>query len=138
MTGMARRARGARGHLSRLAVVLAVLAGLALVLGVQCTDGMSMAHGPDTVMVDSGDAVPVDHHDGRPAAPELGTSSSSGTGEALAACLMLVVAVIALTSGLTPPGPRTSTAAPRPATGALTAPVLPSPPSLAKLCLLRM
>ena len=139
MNGTARSTHGARGHLSRLAVVLAVLAGLALVVGVQCTNGMSMAHGPNTVMAHGGHEVTVEHPiaAGMLVAPDLDAPGGSDTG-ALAACLMLIVAVIAIVAGLRLPGLRSSEAALQPARLALAAVVLPRAPSLARLCLLRI
>ena len=132
MNGTARTMHGARGHLSRLAVVLAVLAGLALVVGVQCTDGMSMAH--------SGHETTVEHPvaAGMLMTPELEFPDGRDTGGALAACLMLIVAVVAIVAGLRLPGLRRSAAASRSVRWALGEVVLPRAPSLATLCLLRI
>ncbi|WP_144065801.1 hypothetical protein [Lentzea albidocapillata] len=130
MNGTARTTHGARGHLSRLAVILAVLAGLALVVGVQCADSMSMAHDGHELTVE------------RPVAAgmlvALDASGDSDTGGALVACLMLIVAVIAIAAGLRLPGLRSSAAILRPVRAALAAVVLPRAPSLASLCLLRI
>lgn len=41
VTGPIRHVQAARGYLARLVVAIGVLAGLVLVHGVQCTDGMS-------------------------------------------------------------------------------------------------
>ena len=140
MNGTARSTHGARGHLSRLVVVLAVLAGLALVVGAQCTDGMSMAHGANTVLVDGGHELTAQHPVavGMLVAPDVDAPGDSDMGGALAACLMLIVAVIAIVAGLRLPGLRSSAAAPRPVRVALTLVVLPQAPSLASLCLLRI
>ncbi|SDN18295.1 hypothetical protein SAMN04488074_13826 [Lentzea albidocapillata subsp. violacea] len=130
MNGTARTTHGARGHLSRLTVVLAVLAGLALVVGVQCADGMSMAHDRHELTVE------------RPVAAgmlvALDAPGDSDTGGELAACLMLIVAVIAIVAGLRLPGLRSSAAILRPARAVLAAVVLPRAPGLARLCLLRI
>lgn len=132
MNGTARTTHRTRGHLSQLAVVLAVLAGLALVVGVQCTDGMSMAHGGHEITAEHPVAA------GMLVAPDLETPGGSDTGGALAACLMLIVAVIAVVAGLRLPGLRSSVAASRFARTALGEVVLPRAPSLATLCLLRI
>ncbi|SMC85914.1 hypothetical protein [Lentzea albidocapillata] len=138
MNGTAHGTHGARGHLSRLAVVLAVLTGLALVVGAQCSDGMSMAHGANTVMVNGGHELTAQHPAavGMLVAPDA--PGNSDMGSALAACLMLIVAVIAVVAGLRLPGLRSSAAAPRPVRVALTPVVLLQAPSLATLCLLRI
>ncbi|MDX8037225.1 DUF6153 family protein [Lentzea sp. BCCO 10_0856] len=132
MNGTTRTAHGARGHLSRLVVVLAVLAGLALVVGVQCTDGMSMAHGGHETAVEHPVAA------GMLMASDLETPGGSDTGGALAACLMFIVAVIAIVAGLKLPGSRSSAATSRSVRMTLGAVALPRAPSLARLCLLRI
>lgn len=140
MNGTAHSTDGARGHLSRLAVVLALLAGLALVVGVQCTDGMSMAHGSNAVMADGGHELTVEHPvaAGMLVGSDPGTPGGSDTGGALTACLTLIAAVIAIASGLRLPGLRSSVAVLRPVCVALAAVALPRSPSLARLCLLRI
>lgn len=140
MNGTARSTHGARGHLSRLVVVLAVLAGLALVVGAQCTDGMSMAHGANTVMVVGGHEFIAQQPGevGILVAPGADAPGDSDMGGALAACLMLIVAVLAIVAGLRLPGLRSSAAALRPVRVALTPVVLLQAPSLAALCLLRI
>ncbi len=132
MNGTARSAHGARGDLSRLVVVLAVLAGLALVVGVQCTDGMSMAHGGHETTVEHPVAA------GMLMASDLETPGDGDAGGALAACLMLIVAVIAIVAGPRLPGLRSSAAASRSVRMTLGEVVLPRAPSLATLCLLRI
>lgn len=132
MNGTARSMHSARGHLSRLAVVLAVLAGLALMVGVQCTDGMSMAHGGHETTLERPVAA------GMLVAPDLETPGGSDTDGALAACLMLIVAVIAIVAGLRLPGLRSSAASSRSVRTVLGEVVLPRAPSLATLCRLRI
>jgi hypothetical protein len=132
MNGTARTTHGARGHLSRLVVVLAVLAGLALVVGVQCTDGMSMAHGGHETTVEHPVAA------GLLVAPDLEPPGDGDTGGALGACLMLMVAVIAIVVGLRLTGLHSSAAASRSVHIVLGEVVLPRAPSLATLCLLRI
>ena len=119
-------ARTGRGNLARL-VVVAVLAGLALMAGVQCSDGMStampMSH--STTM-----AMPMGEHE-----PDLGT----GTGEALTMCLVLVFAVAAaVVVVLALSAVRTSTVAQVLTSVAKLESAQPRAPSLARLCLLRV
>ncbi|MDX8143195.1 hypothetical protein SK854_13795 [Lentzea sp. BCCO 10_0061] len=141
MNGTASCSHGARGRLVRLAVVLAVLAGLALVVGVQCTDGMSMPHGANAVMADDGHELSVERPvaAGMSVAPDQDTHGDSDVGGALAACLMLIAAVIALVARLGLPRVRSSAvAAARSARTALFPVVLARAPSLERLCLLRI
>lgn len=118
-------ARAGRGYLARL-VVVAVLAGLALMVGVQCSDGMSiampMSHSTTT-------AMPMGDHE---PAPDL------GTGESLTLCLVLVVAVAATVIVLTLPAVRTSVVVQRSALVTGPKDAQSRAPSLARLCLLRI
>jgi hypothetical protein len=115
--------RAGRGHLARL-VVVAVLAGLALMMGVQCSDGMStampMSH--STAM-----AMPMGEHE-----PDM------GMGESLTMCLVLIVAVAVTAAVLTLPAVRTTVVAQ--ALGAVARPESAQrrAPSLARLCSLRI
>ncbi|MEV6235744.1 hypothetical protein [Lentzea sp. NPDC051838] len=118
-------ARAGRGHLARL-VVVAVLAGLAVIVGVQCTDGMNIAMpmSHSTTM-----AMPMADHEPSP---------DTGTGESLTMCLVLMVAVAAAAFVLTLPAVRTSVVAHSPGSAARSESTQARAPSLARLCLLRI
>ncbi len=114
--------RGERVGLARLVVVV-VLAGLAFMVGVQCSDGMSTA----MPMVQSTMATPMDGH-----APD------TGTGESLAMCLVLVIAVAATAVVLELPAVRALLAAHVPSSAVWSESAQPRAPSLARLCSLRI
>jgi len=120
-------ARAGRGHLARL-VVVAVLAGLALMMGVQCSDGMSSAmplsHSTAMAM-----AMPMGEHEHEP---------DMGMGESLTMCLVLVVAVVVAAAVLTLPVVRTTVVAQALGKVARPASAQPRAPSLARLCSLRI
>lgn len=90
----------ARGSLARLVVVIGVLAGVVFAHGVQCTDGMT------TMAVKQVASSSMALGAGQDAAPAViafvGDSSpgSHGPGGVLAACLMFIVAVVAVSVGL--------------------------------------
>src|SRR5688572_19065708 len=90
-------ARAGRGPLARL-VVVAVLAGLALMMGVQCSDGMSIA---TPVSHSTTMAMPLGEHE-----HESGMGMGMGMGESLTMCLVLVVAVAVAAVVLTLPAVR--------------------------------
>jgi len=118
-------ARAGRGHLARL-VVVAVLAGLALMMGVQCSDGMSSAMplSHSTAM-----AMAMGEHEHEP---------DMGMGESLTMCLVLVVAVVVAAAVLTSPAVRTTVVAQALGKVARPASAQPRAPSLARLCSLRI
>lgn len=163
MTGTAGHVRAVRGRLVRLVAVLAVLAGVALAVGLQCTDGMAMpmAHGvsADTAMAcsSSSSAMAETHVPERvtsadsggltaacPAAgaelfvlAENGSPSSGGMGGVLATCLAFILAVVVAVASLRP-GPSWGVVRLlRAARAMATRAVRPLSPSLAELCLLR-
>ncbi|WP_439659457.1 hypothetical protein ACSHWB_44990 [Lentzea sp. HUAS TT2] len=140
MNGPVRGTPSARAHLARLVVVLAVLAGLALVVGAQCTDGMSMAHDVNVVMTDGGHEAVVERPvaAGEPAALARDMAGGSDMGGVLAVCLMIIAAVVSIVAVLRLPGVRGLATVVRPACATLAAAFLPQAPSLAKLCLLRI
>lgn len=117
--------RAGRGHLARL-VVAAVLAWLALMAGVQCSDGMStampMSHSTTT-------AMPMGDHE---------PDQDLGSGELLTMCLVLVVAVAAAAVVLTLPAVRTTVVAHARRSVARSESTQARAPSLARLCLLRI
>lgn len=120
-------ARAGRGHLARL-VVVAVLAGLALMAGVQCGDGMSTA-------------MPMSHSTTMAMAmvmAEPEPDPDMSTGESLTTCLVLVVAVAAAAVVLTLPAVRTTNVAQSLGTMARPESAQPRAPSLARLCSLRI
>ncbi|WP_143138954.1 DUF6153 family protein [Lentzea waywayandensis] len=120
-------ARTGREHFARF-VVVAVLTGLAFMVGVQCSDGMSIAmpgsHSSTMVM-------PMGEHESD---PDMGT----GTGESLTACLLLFVAVAAAAVVLALPAVRTTVVTN--AVGSVSRPesAQSRAPSLTRLCLLRI
>lgn len=115
-------ARAGRGHLARL-VVVAVLAGLALMVGVQCSDGMStampMVHSTTT-------AMSMDEHE-----------RDMDLGE-LTMCLVVVVAVAAAAVVLTQPVVRATVVAQAASPVARPESARSRAPSLARLGLLRI
>lgn len=164
MTGMARRVHAARGHLARLVAVLAVLAGLAVVVGLQCTDGMAMAmaHGATSATAAMTCGAPaamaaspaperlVPADDSRLtaacAAPSTAaafafakdeSSGSGGLGGMLATCLAFLVAVVGAVAALRPAGMRSVMMTLRSARVVVIRAIRPRTPSLAELCLLR-
>ncbi|HEY8455380.1 MAG TPA: hypothetical protein VIL34_07285 [Actinopolymorphaceae bacterium] len=165
MTGTAGHARAVRGRLVRLVAVLAVLAGVALAVGLQCTDGMAMpmAHGAsaDAAMAcSSSPSAMAERHvpervtsadsGGLTAAAcptpgaaesfvlaENGSPGSGGMGGVLATCLAFILAVVVAVASLRP-GPSWGVVRLlRPARAVATRAVQPLAPSLAELCLLR-
>ncbi|MFS8097415.1 DUF6153 family protein [Lentzea alba] len=118
-------ARAGRGHLARL-VVVAVLAGLALMVGMQCSDGMNIAM---PMSHSTAVAIPMADHE---------PGSDMGTGESLTMCLVLMVAVAAAAFVLTLPAVRTSVVAHAPSSAARSESAQARAPSLARLCLLRI
>lgn len=120
-------ARAGRGHLARL-LVIAVLAGLALMTGVQCSDGMSTAT-----------PMPMSHSMAMAMPMPMGEHEHDmGVGESLTMCLVLVVAVVVAAVALTLPVVRTTVVAR--ALGEVASPesAQPRAPSLARLCSLRI
>jgi hypothetical protein len=126
MTSTGARAR--RGHFARL-VVVAVLTGLAVIVGMQCADGMALAMpmSHTTTMT-----TLVTEHEPDP-------NTGTGTGESLTTCLVLFVAVAAAAFVLTLPAVRTVSVVGQ-ALCAVVAAVSAQcrAPSLATLCLLRI
>ncbi|MFI7676315.1 hypothetical protein [Actinophytocola sp. NPDC049390] len=164
MTGTARPVLAARGRLARLVAVLAVLAGLAVAVGLQCTDGMAMpmAHGATsagasapcgsqadmTASHPEASGMPADTGQLAAACPVLGaavalanadegSSRSGGLGGVLATCLAFILAVVAAMAVLRPSHFRGVVRMLRPARVAVTRALRPQAPSLAELCLLR-
>jgi hypothetical protein len=143
VTGTTRPRLAARGHLARLALLVAVLAGLALAVGIQCTDGMAMhssagmaaGHRCDVSVADAG------HHDAAVCATDATTGGSSpepsGLGCVLAVCLAFVIAVVATVAGLRPAGLQGVGRMLAPARVAGVREFRPRALSLAELCLLR-
>jgi hypothetical protein len=148
MTGIARRGRAVRGHLVRLVAVLAVLAGLALAVGLQCTDGMAgaMPISAAGVSIECGAPATMDGSAAHQMADECpagtaahvpDTSNFDGLGHVLATCLAFIVAVAAAVVSLRPGGLRGVVRVVRSLRVVAMRAVQPRAPSLAELCLLR-
>ncbi|WP_157367715.1 hypothetical protein [Alloactinosynnema sp. L-07] len=164
MTGTARPAQAARGHLARLVAVVAVLAGLALAVGLQCTDGMAMpmAHPATSAAAGTGCGLPAtmatDHGLGHVVPADIGLPSgacpapnmaatfafarddASGThdlGGMLATCLAFLIAAVTAVAVLRPAVVRGVVRVLPPVRVAVVRAVRPRAPSLAELCLLR-
>ena len=164
MTGAARPAQTARGHLARLVAVVAVLAGLALAVGLQCTDGMAMpmAHAatsataatdcgpPATMAADHrpGHVVPADTGPPPAACPALdmagtfasahdGASGTHDLGGLLATCLAFLIAAVTAVAVLRPAVVRGVVRMLPPVRVAVIRAVRPRAPNLAELCVLR-
>lgn len=159
MSGMAGRVHAVRGRLARLVAVLAVLVGVALTVGLQCTDGMAMpmAHGAsaDAAMAcDSpSSAVAAIHVADRAATADMGQVAATGTapdaaaddgapgsgvvGGVLATCLAVFLAVVVVLAALRPGPLWGAVRLLRPARVVAIRAVRPRAPTLAELCLLR-
>ena len=118
-------ARTGREHFARF-VVVAVLTGLAFMVGVQCSDGMSVAMpgSPSSTMV-----MPMGEHESDP---------DMGTGESLTACLVLFVAVATAAVVLTLPVVRTTVVTNAVGSVARRESAPSRAPNLTRLCLLRI
>jgi hypothetical protein len=160
MTGTARPVRAARGHFARLVAVLAVFAGLAVAVGMQCTDGMAvmpMAHGADSAPMACGSpastataherVAPADNGPLTVACAAPGVAAAyaeseapgtGGLGGLLATCLAFLVAVVTLVASLRSAGLRSVPVMVGSARVRLIRTLRPRAPSLAELCLLRM
>ena len=156
----------ARGCLARLVVVVGVLAGLVFTHGVRCTDGMTAmavkqvassgmalgaaqdgaapvvmagaaGHSPDDVTA-AGAATAVAGGAGVIAVVGDSSPGSHGLGGMLAACLVFIVAVVAVSVGLRPCLLRIFVAVVMFGRGRRVIRVVaPRAPRLAELCLLR-
>ncbi|NNH70579.1 hypothetical protein HLB23_12020 [Nocardia uniformis] len=132
-----------RGVSARLLAVLAALAGIALVHGLQCEDGMpvpvsmshSMTHSVETVGAADG---PMDHLvTGALDAVENVIGAPMTLGGLLAACLVAILAWWSA-SALRMPRPIAAVACPiRAGPRRATRTALPRAPTLAQLCVLR-
>ncbi|MGW5051371.1 hypothetical protein [Actinokineospora sp. NPDC004072] len=132
----ARRRPAARGLLARLVGVVAVLAVLGLTVGMHCPSadhGAGSAGCHATAQADH--AMPC-QVDAEPVAG--GIPDPSGLGAALAACLVVLAAVLAFAVDLAPLGRLISARARPPGRPRNPSAVHPSEPDLALLCVLRI
>jgi hypothetical protein len=133
-----------RGHLARFVAVLAVLAGLALAVGLQCTDGtaampMDMAGAAVECGSPSMVAEQAGHHVVDPCLPAdaSGASGFDGLGGVLATCLAFIIAVVAAAVLLRPLRASGVFKALQLVRVSVFTALRPRAPSLAELCLLR-